>query len=95
MSENQSSCYLLGMRSRAPAGSRRLIGMTADELLRLSPSDARTELIRGELVVREPAGYRHGYVAARLLAAVVCAFAMYVPARRATRVDPLTAIRTE
>jgi Uma2 family endonuclease len=32
--------------------------------------DARTELIRGELVVREPAGYRHGSVAARLLVAL-------------------------
>ena len=30
----------------------------------------RTELVRGVLVVREPAGYRHGDVAARLLAAV-------------------------
>jgi Uma2 family endonuclease len=44
--------------------------MTADELLRLNLPDARTELIRGELVVREPAGYRHGDVAARLLVAV-------------------------
>ena len=44
--------------------------MTADELLRLNISDARSELIRGELVVREPAGYRHGNVAARLLVAI-------------------------
>ena len=44
--------------------------MTADELLRLNVSDARSELIRGELVVREPAGYRHGNVAARLLVAI-------------------------
>jgi Uma2 family endonuclease len=44
--------------------------MTADELLRLNMPDARTELIRGELVVREPAGYRHGSVAARLLVAL-------------------------
>ena len=44
--------------------------MTADELLRLNVSDARSELIRGELVVRELAGYRHGNVAARLLVAI-------------------------
>jgi Uma2 family endonuclease len=44
--------------------------MSADELLRLNMPDARTELIRGELVVREPAGYRHGDVAARLFVAL-------------------------
>lgn len=44
--------------------------LTADDLLRLNMPDARTELIRGQLVVREPAGYRHGNVAARLLVAV-------------------------
>ena len=43
---------------------------TADELLRLNMPDARTELVRGELVVREPAGYCHGNVAARLLVAI-------------------------
>jgi len=40
--------------------------MTADDLLRLNLPDKRTELVRGVLVVREPAGYRHGEVAARL-----------------------------
>ena len=44
--------------------------MTADELLRLKLPAARTELVRGQLVVREPAGYRHGAVAARLLLAI-------------------------
>jgi Uma2 family endonuclease len=42
--------------------------MTADELLRLERSDKRTELVHGQLSVREPAGYRHGEIAARLLA---------------------------
>lgn len=37
--------------------------LTADDLVRLQTSDSRTELIRGRLVVREPAGYRHGDVA--------------------------------
>src|SRR5437763_16180262 len=36
--------------------------MTADELLRTSIPDKRVELVRGILVVREPAGYRHGRV---------------------------------
>jgi len=45
--------------------------MTADELLDVRIPDKRVELIRGRLVVREPAGLRHGRVAmelARLLA---------------------------
>jgi Uma2 family endonuclease len=39
--------------------------MTADELLREQPPHKRSELIRGRLVVREPAGGRHGRVAMR------------------------------
>jgi Uma2 family endonuclease len=45
--------------------------LTADELLRLNIPDKRTELVRGVLVVREPAGYRHGEVAARLAKVVL------------------------
>ena len=37
--------------------------LTAEELLHLSIPDKRTELVRGVLVVREPAGGRHGRVA--------------------------------
>ena len=56
---------------RVPRNSRWPTGpITADDLLRLNISEARTELVGGELVVREPAGYRHGDVAARLLIAV-------------------------
>ena len=40
--------------------------MTAQQLLHLSLPDRRTELVRGRLIVREPAGGRHGAVAARL-----------------------------
>src|SRR2546427_7684268 len=40
--------------------------MTADHLLRTSIPDKRTELVRGVLVVREPAGYRHGRVSMEL-----------------------------
>ncbi len=37
--------------------------LTADDLLRLQPPDKRTELVRGRMIVREPAGFRHGDVA--------------------------------
>ena len=44
--------------------------MTAEELLALNLPNRRTELIRGRLVVREPAGFLHGDVAARILVAL-------------------------
>jgi Uma2 family endonuclease len=42
--------------------------LTADDLLRLNIRDKRTELVRGRLIVREPAGFRHGAIAAELTA---------------------------
>jgi len=42
--------------------------LTADDLLALNIQDKRTELVRGQLVVREPAGFRHGAIAAELTA---------------------------
>jgi Uma2 family endonuclease len=44
--------------------------MTVEELLALDMPDKRTELVRGQLIVREPAGFRHGDVAARVLVAI-------------------------
>ncbi|HEV8366234.1 MAG TPA: Uma2 family endonuclease [Gemmatimonadaceae bacterium] len=44
--------------------------LTAEELLRLNLPNKRTELVRGMLVIREPAGYQHGDVAARLMLAI-------------------------
>lgn len=40
--------------------------MTAEELLSTPLPDKRVELVRGVLVVREPAGFRHGAVSAAL-----------------------------
>lgn len=40
--------------------------MTADELLRVRIPGKRVELVRGVLLVREPAGARHGAVAMEL-----------------------------
>jgi Uma2 family endonuclease len=39
--------------------------LTAEQLLKLNIPDKRTELVQGRLVVREPAGFRHGAVAVR------------------------------
>lgn len=43
---------------------------TAEDLEQLTLPDKRVELVRGQLVVREPAGYRHGAVAMQLGAAM-------------------------
>ena len=40
--------------------------MTAEELLHLNIQDKRSELVRGQLIVREPAGFAHGVVASRI-----------------------------
>jgi Uma2 family endonuclease len=56
--------------------------MTAEELLRLNLPNKRTELVRGVLVVREPAGYQHGDVAMRLAVAIFA----HVEAHRLGRV---------
>jgi len=40
--------------------------MTAEQLLQTTIPDKRVELVRGVLVVREPAGYRHGRVSMNL-----------------------------
>ena len=40
--------------------------LSAEELHQLYLPNTRSELVRGELVVREPAGYRHGDVAMQL-----------------------------
>src|SRR5688572_22581427 len=52
--------YVLGMSPPAI--------MTADELLHIP--DKHAELVRGVLVVREPAGLRHGRIATELAAAL-------------------------
>lgn len=44
--------------------------MTAEQLLGYDARGQRAELVRGRLVVREPAGYLHGAVAARVLARI-------------------------
>jgi Uma2 family endonuclease len=56
--------------------------MTAEELMRLNLPGKRTELVRGVLRVREPAGYRHGDVAATALILL----GSYVRERRLGRV---------
>ena len=55
-----------GERSYDPLMSPPPPLMTADELLRTHVPHKRTELVRGVLVVREPAGSRHGLVTMNL-----------------------------
>src|SRR5256885_2979994 len=45
---------------------RRMATITAEELERINLPNKRTELVRGQLVVREPAGWQHGEVAMRI-----------------------------
>jgi Uma2 family endonuclease len=42
--------------------------VTSDELLVLNLPNKRTELVRGRLVVREPAGFQHGVIAVAVAA---------------------------
>src|SRR5688572_5787908 len=44
--------------------------LTADDLIRLQPPHKRTELVRGHMIVREPAGYRHGDIAMSITLAI-------------------------
>ena len=40
--------------------------LTADDLARLQPPDKRTELVRGRMIVQEPAGFLHGVAVAEI-----------------------------
>ena len=51
-------------RQYVPAMTPTLV--TADQLEHLRLPDKHVELVKGVLIVKEPAGYRHGAVAARL-----------------------------
>ena len=44
--------------------------MTSEQLLTYDSAGKRTELVRGHLMVREPGGYQHGSIAARVLARI-------------------------
>ena len=44
--------------------------MTAEDLMTNPVPNMRTELVRGHLQVREPPGYQHGDIAARVLVAI-------------------------
>ena len=50
-----------------PSGDSSSELMTAEQLLTYDARGMRTELVRGRLVVREPAGYQHGHIASRVL----------------------------
>lgn len=50
---------------------RQNAAISAEELARINLPNKRTELVRGQLVVREPAGQQHGYVAMEIGAAIL------------------------
>jgi Uma2 family endonuclease len=56
--------------------------LTADELERLPSTGKRTELVRGQMVVREPPGFRHGDIVVNLTVVI----AQFVRARNLGRV---------
>ena len=57
---------MLPERSYVPVMAPFAGPLTADDLLRSRIPDKRTELVRGQLIVREPAGSLHGLVAMNL-----------------------------
>lgn len=69
--------YFLGVTTPAPTPPPTPTGtsstpalLTAEDLARLQPPHKRTELVRGVMIVREPAGFRHGDVAMSLALAL-------------------------
>lgn len=56
--------YIEGMAEQTSAAPL----VTAEELLYMHLPEKRVELVRGRLIAREPAGFQHGIVAARLAA---------------------------
>ena|SRR5947209_1749978 len=53
-------------QTRAYVPNMTPVAMTAEDLLRSGSPDKRLELVRGRLLVREPAGWRHGLVTMNL-----------------------------
>ncbi len=58
--------------------------ITSDQLLTYDARGMRTELVRGRLMVREPAAYGHGVLAARVLARI----AAFLEAHQAASAAP-------
>lgn len=42
--------------------------LTADEFLTAAPQDKRSELVRGEMIIMDPAGFEHGEIAGNIFA---------------------------
>ena len=66
MTRSHRSLAVFAQRVYVPAMSPSAALITADELLHMHLPDKRVELVRGGLVVREPAGSTHGLVAMSL-----------------------------
>jgi putative ABC transport system permease protein len=93
----------LGIRMALGAAPSRILGMVVGAGLKLTlggtaiglaAAASLSRLVAAQLFRVSPLDPR-AYLAVALLLVAVATFACYVPARRATRIDPLTALRTE
>lgn len=92
-----------GIRTALGARSRDVLGMVLGQGLRLTSIGIGIGLAGAIALTRYIAGMLYGvtpldpltYVAVVALFAAVTSIASYVPARRATRIDPMTALRYE
>jgi putative ABC transport system permease protein len=92
-----------GVRTALGAGSREVLAMVLRQGLRLTSIGIGIGLAGAVALTRYVEGMLYGvtaldpltYVVAVALFAAVTSIASYVPARRATRIDPITALRDE
>jgi putative ABC transport system permease protein len=93
----------IGIRLALGAGRSDIVRMVLRQGLRLAVAGAAVGLIAALVVARLMAGLLYGvrpsdpitFAAVALLLVGVGALACYLPARRATRVDPIAALRCE
>jgi putative ABC transport system permease protein len=97
----QQRTHEIGVRSVLGADSARILGMVLSQAMALALTGVVVGLVTAIVSMRLMTGLLYGtptndvvvYVAVSVLALAVCLAASYVPARRASRVDPSIALR--